>query len=50
MDDKKLDERQQRERQRYLDSLTPAGRTRFHVIRSHQFANSIGGDASNYRF
>ena len=42
--------RQSSERERYLDTLTDAGRNNFHRVRSHQFADSIGGDSSNYRF
>ena len=38
------------ERDRYLDTLTPASRDNFHRVRTHQFADSIGGDSSNYRF
>lgn len=43
-------DRLDREKRRYLDTLTDTGRSRFHAIRNHRFADSIGGDASNYRF
>lgn len=48
--DQRSDERRESEKRRYLDTLTDTGRRRFHEIRRHQFADSIGGDSSNYRF
>jgi hypothetical protein len=44
------DPRRQRNEQRYLATLTDTGRSRYREIRRHQFADSIGGDSSNYRF
>ena len=49
-DEDRYEARREAEKQRYLSTLTDTGRSRFHAIRSHQFADSIGGDASNYRF
>jgi hypothetical protein len=42
--------RQEVERQRYLDTLTPISRSRYEQRQYHQFADSIGGCSSNYRF
>lgn len=44
------DPRREQERQRYLNSLTPTGRSLYRARQSHQFADSIGGCSSNYKF
>jgi hypothetical protein len=44
------EERRPSEESRYLSTLTDTGRSRYRAIRSHQFADSIGGCSSNYRF
>jgi len=44
------DKRKENEKQRYLSTLTDQSLRRFHEVRRHQFADSIGGDSSNYRF
>jgi hypothetical protein len=37
-------------KQEYFNRMTPTARSAYNRRQSHQFANSIGGDSSNYRF
>lgn len=50
MSDQPKTERQRAEERRYLNSLNSVQRSRYQARQSHQFADSIGGCSSNYRF